>query len=92
MSQENPSPSPQQKPKPLPPFDAQLRYTVDEAAAYLKTSRMTVYKLLHSGELEGIKENSRTFISGRSIASKCAPRESTPWVANHCRRSVKAPA
>jgi hypothetical protein len=76
--------------KPFPPFDPQLRFTVSEAAAYLKTSRPTVYKLLHSGELEGIKEDSRTFVSGRSIAARCAPPEPTRWVPNASRRSVKA--
>ena len=79
-----------QAPKPIPPFDAQLRFTVSEAAAYLKTSRMTIYKLLHSGDLEGIKEESRTFITGRSIAARCAPPEPTRWVPNASRRSVKA--
>lgn len=77
-------------PKSLPPFDAQLRYTVFEAAAYLRTSHVTVYKLLHSGDLEGIKEGCRTFVTGRSIAARCAPPEPTPWVANHSRRSVMA--
>jgi excisionase family DNA binding protein len=75
----------------IPPFDSQLRYTVSEAAAYLKTSRMTIYKLLHSGDLEGIKEGCRTFIAGRSIAARCAPSEPTRWVPNASRRSVKAP-
>ncbi len=77
-------------PKPLPPFDPQLRFTVFEAAAYLKTSHITVYKLLHSGDLEGIKEGCRTFITGRSIAARCAPPEPTRWVPNASRRSVKA--
>jgi excisionase family DNA binding protein len=86
MSQSSPSP------KPIPPFDPHLRYTIDEAAAYLKTSRMTIYKLLHSGHVEGIKEGCRTFVTGRSIAARCAPPEPTRWVPNHSRRSVKAPA
>lgn len=79
-----------QAPKPIPPFDSQLRYTISEAAAYLKTSHMTIYKLLHSGDLEGIKEGCRTFITGRSIAARCAPPEPTRWVPNASRRSVKA--
>jgi hypothetical protein len=72
------------------PFDPQLRYTISEAAAYLKTSRPTIYKLLHAGDLEGIKEESRTFISGRSIAARCAPPEPKRWVPNPSRRSVMA--
>jgi Helix-turn-helix domain len=72
------------------PFDPQLRYTISEAAAYLKTSRMSIYKMLHSGDLEGIKEDSRTFITGRSIAARCAPPEPKRWIPNASRRSVKA--
>lgn len=77
-------------PNPLPPFDPRIRYTVFEAAAYLKTSHITVYKLLHSGDLEGIKEGCRTYVSGRSIAARCAPIEPTRWVPNFSRRSAKA--
>lgn len=69
------------------PFDPLLRYTIDEACAYLKTSRMSVYKLLHAGDLEGIKEGGRTFVSGRSIAARCAPPEPTRWIPNPSHRA-----
>jgi excisionase family DNA binding protein len=75
--------------KPLPPFNPQLRYTLSEAAGYLKTSLPTIYKLLHSGDLEGLKEGCRTFITGRSIAARCAPPEPIRWVPNASRRSVR---
>ena len=58
---------------PLPPFDPQLRHTVDESAQYLKTSRPTVYKLIKAGLLETIKEGRRTYITGRSIAARSLP-------------------
>jgi len=73
----------------LPPFDPLLRYTVDQARAYLKTSRMSVYKLLHSGDLEGVKEGGRTFITGRSIAARCAPPEPARWIPNLSHRAGK---
>lgn len=86
--QESPSPSVERKAKPVPPpFDPLLRYTVDEASAYLKTSRDTIYKLLHSQDLEGIKEAGRTFITGRSIAKRCAPTEPTRWIPNPSHRA-----
>jgi hypothetical protein len=56
----------------------------------LRTGGNVVYKLLHSGDLEGIKEGCRTSITGRSIAARCAPPEPTRWVPNFSRRSVKA--
>ena len=80
----------QRNSEPIPHFSPALRYTVAEAAALLRTSRPTIYKLLHSGDLEGIKEDSRTFVSGRSIAARCAPPEPKRWIPNASRRSVKA--
>lgn len=61
------------QPKPLPPFDERLRSTVEQAGQYLKTSRPTIYKLIHAGLLETIKEGRRTFITGRSIAARSLP-------------------
>src|ERR1700722_16814716 len=69
-------------PKPLPPFDPLLRYTVDEAAALLKSSRPTIYKDLRAGRLEAVQEGARTFITGRSIAARCAPTDTKPWAPN----------
>jgi excisionase family DNA binding protein len=90
MSQESSSSeSAERKAKPVPPFDPLLRYTVDETSSYLKTSRMSVYKLLHAGDLEGVKEGGRTFITGRSIAARCAPPERTQWIPNPSHRTGK---
>ena len=61
--------------EPLPPFDAALRYSVAEAARYLKTSRPTVYKLINTGLLEAFKEDRRTYITGRSIAARSIPSD-----------------
>jgi hypothetical protein len=60
-----------QKPK-LQPLDVSQRYTVEEALAYLRTSRATIYKLINAAEptdkLQIIKEGKRTFVPGSEIA------------------------
>jgi excisionase family DNA binding protein len=66
-----------QKPVPIGPLDPQRRHTVDQTAAYLNTSRPTVYKLIHAGLLEAFKEGRRTFITGRSIAARSLPPSET---------------
>jgi len=76
------SPRKPRAPKPLPPFNPLLRYTIDEAAGFLKSSRPSIYKDLHAGRLESIQEGARTFITGRSIAARCAPPETKPWAPN----------
>jgi excisionase family DNA binding protein len=53
---------------PLPALDAAQRYTVNEALAYLRTSRATLYKLIASGQLRVIKQGKRTFCPGAEIA------------------------
>jgi excisionase family DNA binding protein len=69
------------QPRPLPPFDSQLRHTVEEATQYLKTSRPTIYKLINAGLLETVKEGRRTYITGRSIAARSLPPTSVEQAA-----------
>jgi excisionase family DNA binding protein len=54
----------------LPPLDSAQRFTVDEAIAYLRSSRQTVYKLINAGELRVIKEGNRTYVPGSEIARR----------------------
>lgn len=53
---------------PLPPLDSSQRYTVEEAARYLRTSRWTVFQMLRHGHITRIKFGRRTFIPGSEIA------------------------
>jgi len=53
---------------PLPQLDATQRYTVEEAARYLRTSRWTVYQMLKNSQIQKIKQGKRTFIPGSEIA------------------------
>ncbi len=52
----------------LPDLDESQRYSVSEAAAYLRVSRPTVYKMIAEGRLESICEGSRRFVPGTEIA------------------------
>jgi excisionase family DNA binding protein len=51
----------------LPPIDASQRYSPEEAADYLRTSRWSVFKDLREGRLRAIREGRRTFIPGSEI-------------------------
>lgn len=60
-------------PASLAPIDIRQRYSLREAAAYLRTSLPSVHKLINEEKLEAFKENARTFITGRSIAARSVP-------------------
>lgn len=62
------------KPKtsPLPALDTAQRYTIPEATRYLRTSHVTIYKLINAGELATIKEGKRRFVPGTEIARRSA--------------------
>lgn len=45
----------------LPAPDATAFLTVEEIAARLRTSKMTVYRLIHAGQLPGVVRVGRTF-------------------------------
>jgi helix-turn-helix protein len=55
-------------PAPLPALDPAQRYTVEETIRYLRSSRVSVYKLFDAGRLHKIKQGRRTFVSGAEIA------------------------
>jgi excisionase family DNA binding protein len=56
--------------KALPPFDQSLRYTVDEAALYLRCSRAHLYRLIKIEELPTIQDGRRTYVPGAAIAER----------------------
>jgi excisionase family DNA binding protein len=55
---------------PSQPLDSAQRYSVDEAIAYLRTSRATVYNLINAGSLRVIREGKRVFVPGTEIARR----------------------
>ena len=52
----------------LPPLDELQRYTIVEAAAYLRISRARLYEKIARGEVATFKDGRRTFVAGREIA------------------------
>jgi excisionase family DNA binding protein len=52
----------------LSPVDERQRYSLEEAAAYLRLSRSRIYEKIAAKELTPIKDGHRTFISGAEIA------------------------
>lgn len=60
--------------QPLPPLDVQQRYSIQEAARYLRQSIPSVYKLINAGRLETFKSGRRRFATGRGIAALSIPQ------------------
>jgi len=56
----------------LPPIDVQQRYTVPEAAAYLRVCRAYVYTLMQRGDLRSITDGARRYIPGSEIVRRSA--------------------
>lgn len=55
-------------PRPATPLDVAQRYTVDEALAYLQTSRQTLYARIARHEITTIEEGRRRYVPGSEIA------------------------
>ena len=51
---------------PLPQIDANQRYTIDEASAYLRQSREKTYRDIRHGKITAISDG-RKFISGEEL-------------------------
>jgi hypothetical protein len=61
----------------LPPIDPNQRYTPEEAALYLRSSRWTVYLDFKLGRLEFFKEGARTYVPGEALIRRSrAPQSS----------------
>jgi excisionase family DNA binding protein len=56
----------------LPPLDPLQRYTVEEAVRYLRTSRPTLYELIHSQQIATIQEGRRRYVPGSEIVRRSA--------------------
>jgi excisionase family DNA binding protein len=52
----------------LPPLDPLQRYTITEAAAYLRFSRRTLYRRIKLGYIEIVRDGGRRYIAGKEIA------------------------
>jgi excisionase family DNA binding protein len=52
----------------LAPLDPAQRYSINEATAYLRISRPSIYARINSGALQIIKDGRRTFVPGSEIA------------------------
>lgn len=51
----------------LQPLDERQRYTPEEAIAYLRISRRTLFEHINTGALSSLKEGKRRFIPGSAI-------------------------
>ena len=54
----------------LPPLDPAQRYSIDEAIAYLRSSRKTIFADIKAGNLTTIREGKRRFVPGSEIARR----------------------
>ena len=63
---------------PLPPLDVAQRYSVDEAIAYLRSSRATIYRDIAQGRLLTIQEGARRYIPGSEIARRSTVASVSP--------------
>lgn len=52
----------------LPPVDVLQRYSVFEAAAYLRLSRARLYERINAGTIMSITDGHRRYIPGSEIA------------------------
>lgn len=49
------------------PLDAQQRYSVPEAMAYLRISRQKIYRDINAGKIKTIKDGRRRYVPGSEI-------------------------
>lgn len=54
----------------LPPLDLNQRYTIPEAAQYLRISRAYLYQLIQAGEVQTVKDGRRIYVPGSVIAER----------------------
>jgi excisionase family DNA binding protein len=58
------------KPLALAPLDLNQRYTIPEAALYLRVSRAYLYRLIRAKQVRTIADGRRTFVPGAEIAAR----------------------
>jgi hypothetical protein len=54
----------------LAPLDERQQYAIDEAIAYLRTSRKTFYDDIKESRVATIREGKRRFVPGSEIARR----------------------
>ena len=54
----------------LPPLDANQRYSIEEATAYLRQSRAKTYLDINAGRLVTIKDGRRRYVPGSAIIER----------------------
>lgn len=59
----------------LPPLDLNQRYSVEEAAAYLRQSRAKTFADIGSGKLSSLTDGRRRYVPGWAIARASGARE-----------------
>lgn len=57
----------------LPPLDTQQRYSLSEAAAYLRISKPLLARRIATGAIATIKDGRRRFVPGVEIARLSSP-------------------
>jgi hypothetical protein len=58
------------KPLTLSPLDVNQRYTIAEAAAYLRQSRTKTFQDIKGGLIEVIRDGKRVYVPGSVIADR----------------------
>jgi hypothetical protein len=53
---------------PLAPLDSAQRYTLGEAAAYLRLCTISLHRRIKAGEIRSIKHGRRRYVPGSEIA------------------------
>jgi excisionase family DNA binding protein len=53
---------------PLPALDSAQRYTLGEAAAYLRMCTVSVHRRIKAGEIRAIKHGRKVYVPGSEIA------------------------
>ena len=61
----------------LAPLDANQRYTMAEAMAYLRISRQKIYADINAGNLATIKDGKRRYVPGSEIVRRSRIENST---------------
>lgn len=56
----------------LAPLDPRQRYTIPEAARYLRCSRAWLYELINADKLRVLRDGKRVYVPGVEIARKSA--------------------
>jgi excisionase family DNA binding protein len=57
----------------LGPLDTRQRYTINEAAAYLRQSRGKTYQQINDGTLPVVRVDKRVYVHGSTLAAVLAP-------------------